>query len=209
MHMDVAGLAEDRVFEMMMLEIGDRMRHVGLARQERLFPERLAIAQDARRAANVGRQVADQDFRAEGGVAQLRMRQIEIIDALGDVVGKFVRQGKADAKRRAVIADDVDAGDLRLLAAVHGKGRRDQRRAGRHRHGAVALVEPFGLHARCAGRGLAAFQPHAEHLHGIGQRLFAVGVELLVHGVARRGGAEMRQARAGQVQMRRVGMVDR
>ncbi len=48
-----------------------------------------------------------------------------------------------------------------------------------------------------------------EHLHGIGERLLAVGAELLVHGIARRRRAEMRQAGAGQMQVRRVGMIDR
>ena len=39
--------------------------------------------------------------------------------------------------------------------------------------------------------------------------LLAVGGELLVHGIAGRGRAEMGEAGAGEVQMRRVGMADR
>ncbi len=139
----------------------------------------------------------------------LECARIEIVDPLGDVVGELVRQREADAERRAVVADDIDAGDFRLLAGVLREGGRDERRARRHRHGAVALVEPFRLHAGLAFRRLAAFEPHAEHLHGVGQRFLAVGAELLVHGVARRGGAEMRQSGAGEMEMRRVGMVDR
>ena len=105
----------------------------------------------------------------------LECARIEIVDALGDVVGELVGEREADAERRAVVADDIDAGDLRLLAGILGEGRRHQRRARRHRHGAVALVEPFRLHADLALRRLAALQPHAEHLHGIGEVLLAVG----------------------------------
>ena len=49
------------------------------------------------------------------------MGEIEIVDPLGHMVGEFVRQREADAERRAVVADDVDAGDLRLLAGVLAK----------------------------------------------------------------------------------------
>ena len=38
---------EQVVLEVMMLEVGERVRHVGLARKERLFPDRLAFAQNA------------------------------------------------------------------------------------------------------------------------------------------------------------------
>ena len=123
MYMHVARLAERRIFEVMVFEIGDGVRHVRFARQERLFPQRLAVAHDARGAADVGRQVADQNLRSERGVAQLGMGEEEIVHALGDMVGKFVRQREADAERCAVVADDIDAGDLGFLAGVLGEGR--------------------------------------------------------------------------------------
>ncbi len=85
-------------------------------------------------AAHVVRQVADQHLRAERGRPQLGMGEPEIVDALGDVVGEFVGEGEADAERRAVVADHIDAGDLRLLAAVQRESGRLERRAGRDRH---------------------------------------------------------------------------
>lgn len=50
------------------------------------------------------------------------MGEVEIVDPLGDVVGKLVRQRKADAERLAIVADHIDAGDFRFLAGVFGEG---------------------------------------------------------------------------------------
>ncbi len=206
-HVDVqiAGLAEERVLEVVVLEVGDGVAHVGLAGEEGLFPDRLAVAADAARALDVVGQGADQDFRAEGGGPELGVGEEEVVLPLGDVVGELVGEREADAVRRAVRADQVDAGDLRLLAGVEREGGAEERGAGADRLGAVALVEPFGLHAGKLGR-LAAFEAHAEHLHRVGQRLDGGA---LVHGVAGGGAAEMGEAGAGEVQMRRVGVGDR
>src|SRR5690606_39311004 len=53
MHVHVTGPAELGVLEMVVLEIRDRVRHVGFPRPERLFPQRFPAAQDAARAADV------------------------------------------------------------------------------------------------------------------------------------------------------------
>jgi hypothetical protein len=45
--MHIAGLPEEPVFEMMMLEIADCVRHVRFARQERLLPQHRLAALDA------------------------------------------------------------------------------------------------------------------------------------------------------------------
>src|SRR4051812_21995059 len=42
MHMHVAGPAEQRILEVVMFEVPDRVRHVGLAREERFLPQQLA-----------------------------------------------------------------------------------------------------------------------------------------------------------------------
>src|SRR3546814_16420633 len=47
MDMHVAGAAEQAIFEMMVLEVGDAVRHIRFARQKGLFPQRPAIAYDA------------------------------------------------------------------------------------------------------------------------------------------------------------------
>ena len=99
------------------------------------------------------------------------MGEEEIVLPLGDVVGELVEKREPDPIRYPVLADDVDAADLRLLAAVEGEMRRDERlsRCGDKR--AVALVEPFRLDAPFAGLRLAALEAHPEHLHRIGERL--------------------------------------
>ena len=75
-------------------------------------------------------------------------------------------------------------------------------------NGAIALVEPFRLHARLSGRGRAAFNAPLEHAHGIGQRaLLGLLTQFLVHGIARRRTAQMRQARARDQAMRRIRMM--
>ena len=134
------------------------MRHVLLARQERLFPDDLLAAPNARDAAHVGGEVADQQFRPEARRAQLGMGEVEIVLALHDVIGELVAEGEADANGRALGVDHVEADDLRLLAAVEREARADEIAARRHQRRAVALVEPFRLDARRAALGLAAFE---------------------------------------------------
>ncbi|OJH16951.1 hypothetical protein BLX88_20975, partial [Bacillus obstructivus] len=112
--MDIAGLAENRIFEMMMFEIGNGVGHVVFTRQERFFPDRFALAQDTRTAANIGRQIPDDQFRSQGAGAQFGVSQKEIIDTLGDMIGEFIGQCKADAERRAVGTDHIDTGNLRF-----------------------------------------------------------------------------------------------
>ncbi|MNZ95224.1 hypothetical protein D3C78_1143600 [compost metagenome] len=125
------------------------------------------------------------------------------------MIGKLVRDGKADAHRFTLVRDHVDAGHFRLFAAIERKGRRGESRAGRRRHMAVALVEPFGLNALFAGLGLAVFETHAEHLHGIRQAFLGGFRGLLVHAVTGRSRTEMGKASTGQMQVRRIGMGDR
>ena len=50
------------------------------------------------------------------------MGEEQIVHPLRDVIGKLIRQREADAEGSAVVADDIDAGDLRFLAAVLREG---------------------------------------------------------------------------------------
>ncbi|MNF11937.1 hypothetical protein D3C80_2132830 [compost metagenome] len=74
-------------------------------------------------------QRADEHFRAERGRAQLGMGEVEIVDLLGDVIGKLVGDSETEAERCAVLADHVEPSDFRLFAAVQREGRRYERRA--------------------------------------------------------------------------------
>ena len=76
MDVDVAGAAEQGIFEVMRLEIGDCVRHVLFAGQERLFPDNLLPSLYARCPLDVAGQVADQQLRPEARNPELRMREV-------------------------------------------------------------------------------------------------------------------------------------
>ena len=65
MDMDIAGLAEQRIFEVMMFQIGDAVRHIGLARQKRFFPQNRAVADDPAGAAHIRGEFAEQQLRPQ------------------------------------------------------------------------------------------------------------------------------------------------
>ena len=131
----------------------------------------------------------------------------QVILTLGDVVAELVGEAKPEAVRRTVGTDQIDAGELRLLAAVRCKvGRSRVGWPGRDQLRTVALVEPFGLTAGLSFRRLAAVDSVEEHAHRI--RLL-LRRRRAMHSVARVGRPEMRQAGAGHDQVRRVLVVDR
>src|SRR4029077_12705247 len=110
--------AEQAIFEMMRLEIGDRMRHVLFARQKWLFPDDFLAAPDARHAVDVRGQIANQQLRANARGPELRMREPQIVLPLGDVVGELVAEREPDTNGQASVVDQVDPDDLRLFTAV-------------------------------------------------------------------------------------------
>jgi hypothetical protein len=207
-HVHVARAAEVAVLEVMVLEVGDGVRHVVVAGEPGVAPQRLAVAREAGAARHAGRQLAQQQLGAVGALTQLGMRQVEIVLALHHVVRIFVAEREADPVYRGVVADQVQADHLDLVAAVERVGRQLERLLGRHHTAPIALVEPFGLHADLAGRRLAALQTPLEHLHRIGE-LRLVGLQLGVHRVARRRAAQVRQAGARDQPARGVGVVQR
>ena len=92
----------------------------------------LPRAADSARAFHVRGRRAGAQLRADGALAQLRMREVQIVLALGDVVGELVADGEAEALRRAIGRDHVEADDFRLFATIEREGGRGQR-AGRRR----------------------------------------------------------------------------
>src|SRR3546814_9579318 len=62
LYMHVAGAAEQAIFEMMVLEVGDAVRHIRFARQKGLFPQRPAIAYDAADPLDMRGQFADEQY---------------------------------------------------------------------------------------------------------------------------------------------------
>src|SRR5690606_19449267 len=117
-------------------------------------------------------------------------------------------QREANAERRSVLADDVDADNFRLFAPIERERRRGKRLVRRHDEGTIALVEPLRLNAELSLARLAALKAHAEHLHGVRQLLFLFSRDRLMERVARRSGAKMRQAGTGDEEMCGIGMID-
>ncbi len=121
------------------------------------------------------------------------------------MIGEFVGQGAAETERRAVRADDVDPGELRLLARIQRELRRPERLLRGHDAAPVAFVEPFRLHTHAIPFRLAAFQPEPEHLQGIrGIR----GKSFGMHAIASIGRSKMRESGAGQPHACVVGVID-
>ncbi len=115
------------------------------------------------------------------------MREPQVIVAFGDVIAEFVGECDPQAEGRAVVADQIDAGEFGFLAAVLREGGRGEGRFGRDEALAVALVEPFGLRADCARGGAAALHAFEEQAHRIGLLPLGGG---LVHRVAAGGRAK-------------------
>ena len=54
-------------------------------------------------------------------MAQFRVGEKEVILPLGDVVGIFIAEGKAEAHRIALAVNHVEAREFRLFAAVQSE----------------------------------------------------------------------------------------
>ena len=75
------------------------------------------------------------------------MCEVEVVLPLGHMVRIFIAQREAQPHRAALVVDDIETRQFRLLAAIECEGGHWQRLAGADQPGAVALVEPFGLYA--------------------------------------------------------------
>ncbi|MNX96657.1 hypothetical protein D3C86_1289830 [compost metagenome] len=125
-------------------------------------------------------QFTDTQLRTVGAETQFRMREVQVIAPLHHMVGELVAQRISEAIRLTVVADHIEAGELRFFTGVFGKRRHRKVCAGAHNDAAVTLVEPFRLRADLAGRWLAALQAPLEDAHGVGHAGFNCAA-LLVH----------------------------
>src|SRR5262245_23584116 len=113
-----------RKLEVVVLQVREGMTHVAFAGEQLAgIVKRLPIAKDAAAAAEVIERMVGDQLRPNGADAQFRRGQVKVIDVLGDVIGPFVALRKTEAAGNAAVVDNVDAGDLGLLAAVRGEGR--------------------------------------------------------------------------------------
>ena len=197
-----------RVLEMMVLEVGQRVGHVGFARQERALEDDSAAPADSTHTPHVARDRTDQQFRPVAALTQLRVRQQQIVPPLDDVIRELIGERKPDARRPAFVVDDVDSSELRLFPAVLGEPGHRQRLLGRHHEPAIAFVEPLRGLTDLAWRRTSSVEPETEHLHRVGQGVFGRSGRPM-HAVSRVGATQMRQPRAGDVQPQRVWMVQR
>src|SRR5271165_5298200 len=90
--------------EVMMLEVGEAVRHVFFARLNRLVPYLLAIALNTDFTSNGGEISAGNELWADAAVTQLRSRKIQIVVALELVIGKFIAHAKTDTVRRPIFS---------------------------------------------------------------------------------------------------------
>ena len=171
MHMRVARAAVRLELEMVVLNIREAVAHLGLAGADGLRPDDFPRALDLTSPGHGGKFRRDDQFRPERAGAHFRSREVQVIFLFEHVVGKFIAQRQAHAPRPPVRPDNVAARDFRLLAAVLGVGRHEQRFAMRAQNRPIALVKPFRRGADCPRRGLALFDSKLKHFHAVRRRL--------------------------------------
>src|SRR5436190_335765 len=101
------------------------------------------------------------------------------------MVGPLVALDETDPARGALVIDDVDTGDLRLLAAVGSKRRDVQCLTGSTQDAGIAFVKPLRGRATLSRRRSASLQAQFEHSPGIrlrtGTRFFLMHLVALFH----------------------------
>src|SRR3569833_4527170 len=111
------------------------------------------------------RQRAGAQLRPDAALAQLRMREIEVIAPLGHVIRILVADRKAEPHREPIGADDIQPDDFWLLAEIECEGRRDNRLPAGDYDASVTFVDPLRLRTGTAvGRATALHAP-IEHAH--------------------------------------------
>src|SRR4029079_19607011 len=104
------------------------------------------------------RQRARPQFRSDRAGPELGVGQVEVILPLEHMIGKLIADSESQPPWPPVGTNDIEPDDLRFLAAVEGISGKRQIPARPDHYRAVALVEPFRLHARAAAPGFSAFQ---------------------------------------------------
>ena len=122
MHMYVARAAEQTVLEVVVLEVGDGVGHVGFAGQKGLLPQQALVPIDSAHAAYVGRQLTREQLGAERHRSELGVCQPQIVVALRDVIGEFIGEAEAEPHRRPVGVDQVQVLQARRLDQIGETG---------------------------------------------------------------------------------------
>ena len=191
--------------KMVMLNIGKAVAHLPFAGRNLMGPQNFSRALDFYHAGNRLKFRVNDQFRAERTVAEFGAGQVEIISLFKLMVGELVSNRQADAQRRSVRTDEIDARDFRLLATVFGICRHNERFPVRAQHRAVALVDPFRRDADLARCGAPAFDTPLEDFHAV----IHFGFGPAMHGLAIFRAAEMRKAGARDQATRRFDRVIR
>ena len=152
--------------------------------------------------------LAGAKLRPDGAGAKLRMGEVKIVLPFGHVVRILVAEREADPPWPAVRRDHIEAGDLRLLAAVEGEFGEGQVAAGRHQLLAIALVEPLGLNPGTAVLRFSARKTEIEHPDRVGL-VARGGGRLAVHLVAGGSAPEMGEAGSRDDAVGGIGMIER
>src|SRR5215470_2829646 len=120
MDVDLSRLAVSCKLEVMVLEVGETMAHIGLAGGDLCLPERGPFAPDMNMASNVTEVRANDQLRTEAAATQLGASQVKVIAFLKPVISEFIALSDADAKRHAIRSDEVDSCKLGFFPSILG-----------------------------------------------------------------------------------------
>src|SRR6185437_680173 len=147
----VSGTAVSLVFEMMMLEITHRVRHLLLTASNRVRPKLCAVALDPDSSRHTMEVWVDHKLRPHRAVAQLGMGEIEIILLFENMIGELIGHSHPDAARPSISVNHVHTSDFWFFAAIASEIRHYQRFSMGPNDGSRPLVKPFRRDADFSG----------------------------------------------------------
>ena len=160
--MHVARSPESAIFEVMVLDIWDAIRHIRFSCQKSARPYlNLNVAsQRPNQPRNTLGRLVNQQFRSNRAISKFGASQVQM-------VREFIPKSEAYTEHSTGLGNNVETNDLRFLPSIQGKRRQLQRMARWHNTITVASVEPLWLRPYLTLVGFAAFEPHLEHPHRV------------------------------------------